>query len=197
MKAKIFILVISFFYFKVAHAQESVLYPDLKKQIDSLSELDKKASKDMVVAKKSNIDSLRLIFRKVTVNNTSIIKEIFNKYGFLNYDMIGKGGSANFWLMVQHADNDVPFQEAVLQKMKEQVLLKKANATNFAYLTDRVNINTGKPQIYGTQLTHKDGKVIPKNMIEPENVDNRRKEIGMGSLEDYLKLYKQMMTKPD
>ncbi len=111
--------------------------------------------------------------------------------------MVGKQASNNFWLMVQHADNDLLFQEAVLKKMKLQVDQKKADGANFAYLTDRVNINSGKPQIYGTQLSRTrdaNGRTIPKDMIDPQNVNKRRKEVGMESLEEYLDMVKEATT---
>jgi hypothetical protein len=192
MKIKILTLLLTFCVGISAYGQEIILYPALKKQVDSLALLDKIAGHNNMTNKERNRDSLNKVFRQITVSNTGIIKRIFEKYGFLDYDMLGKDGSNNFWLMVQHADNDLPFQKAVLTKMKIAVANKKANGQNFAYLTDRVNINSGNPQVYGTQMAYKpDGTPVPKNLADPDNVDKRRKEVGLQPLADYIKFINQ------
>jgi len=35
------------------------------------------------------------------------------QYGFPGYDLVGQKGSNSFWLIVQHCDKDVDFQEQV------------------------------------------------------------------------------------
>nr|WP_299033970.1 DUF6624 domain-containing protein [uncultured Tenacibaculum sp.] len=114
--------------------------------------------------------------------------EIFNKYGFVGFDVAGKEGSRNFWLIVQHLDFKPEFQEAVLKKMKTEVESKNANPENYAYLLDRVQLNTGKKQVYGTQVTYnwKVCQAYPKPLIDSINVNKRREEIGMEPLEVYL-----------
>ncbi|MCP4246955.1 MAG: hypothetical protein GY778_07885, partial [bacterium] len=60
-------------------------------------------------------------------------------------------------------------------------------AAALAYLTDRVLVQEGKPQRYGTQFFAKDG-VFKLNPIEDEAyVDARRKEVGLGPLAEYVK----------
>ena len=114
--------------------------------------------------------------------------EIYNKYGFVGYDLAGKEGSKNFWLLVQHLDFDPDFQEAVLKKMKIEVENKNANPENYAYLLDRVQLNMGEKQVYGTQVLYnwKVCQAYPKPLVDSVNVNKRRKEIGMELLGVYL-----------
>lgn len=114
--------------------------------------------------------------------------EIYNKYGFVGYDLAGKEGSKKFWLLVQHLDFDPDFQEAVLKKMKIEVENKNANPENYAYLLDRVQLNMGEKQVYGTQVLYnwKVCQAYPKPLIDSINVNKRRKEIGMELLGVYL-----------
>lgn len=116
------------------------------------------------------------------------LEEIFNTHGFVGFDLAGETGSQHFWLMVQHSDHAPEFQEKVLQKMKIAVHNKNAIASNYALLTDRVRVNTGKPQVYGTQVTYnfKTGQAYPKNLGDSLQVNERRKAIGIVSLEEYL-----------
>ncbi|RCS28046.1 hypothetical protein DUT90_01700 [Polaribacter sp. WD7] len=116
------------------------------------------------------------------------LEEIFVKYGFVGFDLAGEEGSRNFWLMVQHSDHNPDFQKEVLEKMKIQVEKQNAEASIYGLLVDRVNINTGKPQIYGTQVDYNFdlAQAFPKNLTDSVNVNERRKTIGLKPIEEYL-----------
>jgi len=119
------------------------------------------------------------------------LEEIFDEYGYPGYDLIGKEGSNNFWLMVQHSDKDLEFQSRVLEKLKIEVENKNADGRNFGLLTDRVKINSGENQIYGTQVRYNSiGQAYPKPLYDSINVNKRRTEVGLEPLEQYL----DMMT---
>lgn len=116
------------------------------------------------------------------------VVEIFDKYGFVGIDVAGEEGSQNFWLLVQHSDQNPLFQQKVLEKMEIEVKKNNANSYNYALLVDRVNINTGKKQIYGTQVSYnlENGQAIVKNLEDSLNVNKRRKAIGLEPIEKYL-----------
>ena len=118
------------------------------------------------------------------------LTRIFNKFGYLGYDRVGKESSHNYWLLIQHADNYPAFQDSVLLKMKIEANKGNASLTDYAYLTDRVKVNTGQLQIYGTQMKLNDTKTsyIIKPTIDPENLNERRKSVGLHPIEDYIKL---------
>jgi len=124
----------------------------------------------------------------VLLVNEIRIKSVFDRYGFPGYDLVGKTGSNNFWLIAQHCDKNVPFQKKVLKKMKAKLPSGNADPKNFAFLTDRVLINTGQKQSYGTQLTYNTDscQAIPKPLKDSLNVNRRRAEIGLEPIEDYL-----------
>lgn len=116
------------------------------------------------------------------------LKEIFAQKGFPGEDKVGKVGAKNFWLMVQHLDKWPDFQQQVLNSMQKQVAKQNASAQDFAYFTDRVRLNTGQKQIYGTQVTYNldSCQAIPRALENPEAVNQRRKSVGLDSLEKYL-----------
>jgi len=179
------LLLISAFTIK---AQEVIQFPALKKQIDSIPFIDKKAGQDVRYGKIEERDSLIKNVKEIFIRNTALAKQIFAEYGFPNYDKVGKEGEKNFFLCVQHSDHDLKFQQAVLKQMKKEVRRKKADPSSFAYLTDRVNINSGNSQISGTQLEYdKQKTAFPKNLKNPNKVNDRRKSIGLEPIEDYLK----------
>jgi hypothetical protein len=115
------------------------------------------------------------------------LEEIFNEYGYPGYNLVGKKGELNFWLITQHSDFDTSFQIQVLRKMKIEVENNNASPTNYGLLTDRVLINTGKNQLYGTQVTYNSqGQAYPKNLADSINVNKRRVEKGFEPIEEYL-----------
>jgi hypothetical protein len=118
------------------------------------------------------------------------IESMFNKYGFLGYNKVGKAGSNHFWLLVQHCDKYPEFQKKVLQLMDKEVKRGNADSNNYAYLYDRVKVNAGEKQLFGTQVTYETettGRAIPKiGLVDSINVDKLRKEYGLEPLKDYL-----------
>lgn len=124
----------------------------------------------------------------VFVANEQRLIAVINKYGFPGYDLVGEKGSNHFWLMVQHCDKDVSFQRRVLKAMKAELPKHNADPKNFAYLTDRVLVNTGHKQLYGTQLTYNTDscQAIPKPLQDSVNVNKRRLALGLETIESYL-----------
>lgn len=122
--------------------------------------------------------------------NYFFLKVIFMKFGSPNYDLVGKDGSHNFWLLIQHQDLHPQFQDSVLIKMKIEVDKNKANGIDYAYLLDRVKVNTGQLQVYGTQmkLNIDSTSYEPKPVIAPDKINERRKSVGLNSIEEYIEI---------
>lgn len=174
-----------------------------KKEIDKklIEELDRMVVIDQVASSipkgkyaMYNKESWQQFQDSVFTVNQQRLKEMFKKDGFLGYDIVGKKGSHNFWLLVQHCDSFPKFQNQVLLKMKEEVLKDNASAVNYAFLIDRVAINNGKKQVYGTQVAYnwKHCQAYPKKMIDSSNVNIRRNSIGLQPLETYLNEMSQL-----
>lgn len=115
-------------------------------------------------------------------------KELFEQFGYLGADLVGTEAADAFWLLVQHADRDTAFQERVAEAMKPVVARGDARPDNLAYLTDRVRTNTGRPQVYGTQITYErqSGRILPKPLENPTQVDARRAAVEMEPLWNYV-----------
>ena len=121
-----------------------------------------------------------------------IVEQMFYKYGFLGFDKVGKEGSNHFWLLVQHCDKYPEFQKRVLKAMEKEVKKDNADPNNYAYLYDRVKVNAGEKQLFGTQVTYETettGRAIPKiGLVDSANVDKLRREYTLEPLKDYLNM---------
>ena len=60
-----------------------------------------------------------------------------------------------------------------------------------AYLTDRVRLAYGQAQIYGTQVHLDDGRWQPRDLDDPDYVEDRRLAVGLEPLTEYLSWFDQ------
>jgi len=142
----------------------------------------RKNSNDSLLIKKVN-KKMKLIDNESAI----IVSKIIDKYGWLGNDKIGTEANQTLFLGIQHIDDTI-VQNKYLPVLKEAVKNGDAEPWHFAFLTDRILMNQGEKQIYGTQtIISKDPKlsyVVP--LQNPEKVDELRKEIGLDPLNDYL-----------
>ena len=119
--------------------------------------------------------------------NQGRIKSLYEKYGYLGYEQVGEEASSDFWISIQHADNDVPFQQEILAALKKEIEKGNADRAEYALLEDRVNVNLGQPQRFGSQLTYnEDGQAIPKiGLVDSANIERLRSEYDLDSFKEY------------
>lgn len=172
-----------------AFEEKSKENKELIKELEEIRKIDQIAS-DIARGEDKNLSEDQWKSKKDSLHkfNQKRIRELFNDYGFLGYDLVGKKGSQSFWLVVQHADNDPEFQNRVLEKMKIEVEKDNADPKNYGMLIDRVRINNGNKQLYGSQVQYnwKTCQAYPKKLEDSSNVNERRKAIGLKPLEIYL-----------
>jgi hypothetical protein len=66
-----------------------------------------------------------------------------------------------------------------------------------AMLTDRLEVKAGRPQIYGTQLSMKDGQWVFDPIADSAGVDARRKTMGLPPLAEYRRLVDSVTRVPE
>lgn len=118
-------------------------------------------------------------------DNTRWLRGVVDEHGWPTRRMVGDDGAAAAWLLVQHADHDPEFQRSCLDRMG---VLPDAGATpkHIAYLTDRVLLAEGQSQVYGTQMELANGTHRPRNLRDPATVDERRAEVGLRPIAEYI-----------
>lgn len=105
--------------------------------------------------------------------------------------MVGETGMSNIFFIIQHADGDKKWQRQQLPLIKKSVEKGDMDPQNYAYLYDRIKINTGEKQLYGTQFSHVDMKNKTLELApldDPEHLDVRRRNSGMMPIELYKKM---------
>ena len=120
-----------------------------------------------------------LVYIIDAVHNYRIWK-IINEHGFPSHKTVGMKAMRDFWLLIQHQDHDVALQEQCFEQCDFR-------PKEHAYLTDRVLVNKGKKQIYGTQFYQKGGTLVPRPILNSKDLCKRREKAGFEPFSKYQK----------
>ena len=154
----------------------------LARQIEQMALVDQEV-RGLARAMARNIENFLVYTTDGTHNQ--YIRNIIATYGYPTQNLIGKRAMKKFWLLVQHQDFDIDLQESCLKECNFE-------AYEHAHLTDRVLVNKGRKQIYGTQFMRSSNgtRLIPAPIESPSGAEKRRKNVGLKS----LKIYAQEMN---
>ncbi|MBJ7448745.1 MAG: hypothetical protein JHC93_00115 [Parachlamydiales bacterium] len=135
------------------------------------------------------------ILLNIDSEHLPILKSIVDDYGWPGYNLIGEDGADMFWLLIQHCDQDLEFQKKCLELLKNAVASQDAPKKHLAYLTDRVLVNSGEDQLYGTQATSDNGIVL-SSISDPDHLDERRRDMELCPIDEYLTLLNEVYLRP-
>jgi len=130
----------------------------------------------------------------VDERNRTRLKEVFDEFGFPTRKMVGKDAMYGIFLMLQHSDGDKEWQKLQLPHIERAVKNGDLQGQSYAYLYDRIKINGGEKQLYGSQFSNVDPVAKTVELADTEDLDNlnlRRREMGMMPIE----MYKRFMLK--
>lgn len=165
---------------------------DLFNELKLMCNKDQEARFQVINSQDLNEDLGEQIISQVDQENLPHLKNIIYQFGWPGFQLVGEEGAEYTWLLVQHCDQDLEFQKECLILLEEAVFKKDAPKKHLAYLMDRVLVNEGKEQIYGTQLKIINGLAIPFPIKESHELDERRQAMGLCPFSEYLMLIKEI-----
>jgi hypothetical protein len=130
-------------------------------------------------------DELAAEWQRVDEDNTRWLGDLVSARGWPGRTLVGEKGAGAAWLLAQHADHNPVQQRAFLDALRGAVDQGEASSAHLAYLEDRVRVNAGRPQLYGTQFTVTGGEFGPHPIEDPQRLDERRAEAGLEPFADY------------
>jgi hypothetical protein len=190
------ILLLSLVSIWAAHANVTAQYdPALARQITEMAREDQWARHLLDTIHKYNYSQTKeeivwdIIHATDKKHNQRVWKIINDIKSYPDIMLVGYDPACDFWLLVQHQDSDTVLQKEVLKYMKWAVDHKQAPEHQYAFLVDRVRLNTGQKQLYGTQYWLNKDKTayIPRPLEDSMNVNRRRAELEMMLIEDEIK----------
>ena len=120
--------------------------------------------------------------------NTAWLKAYVARWGWPTAEQVGGDNVESAFLIVQHAVHDTAFMRAMLPAIEQAHDRGELKGDAVAMLTDRVEVKARRPQIYGTQLSLKDGRLVLDPIADSASVDSRRQRLGLPPLAEYLRL---------
>ena len=118
-------------------------------------------------------------------SNAAALQEIIAVIGYPSIAKVGKEASDAAWLVIQHAVEQPEFMKNCLNLLQKAVDQNEADPKSLAYLSDRIAVFEGKPQLYGTQFDWDEhGELSPNLYDDLVKVNERRQAIGLNSLEE-------------
>ncbi|MBD0405405.1 DUF6624 domain-containing protein [Flammeovirga sp. EKP202] len=126
------------------------------------------------------------IYHENHLINEAKILAILDAQGWPSISHIGEQGNLTICNVLQHSGIEI--RKKYLPMMKQAVQDKNLSPRLLARAEDRLATDRGELQIYGGQIKYypqtKSFDVWP--IVDPENVDQRRAEIGLEPIADFL-----------
>ena len=174
--------------------QRSTLPPwddTLKAELLSRLAADQAARDRLVAAMNAGTAPDTALFKELMAidsSNALWLRGAVARHGWPERDAVGNDGARAAFLLVQHADHDTAFQAAMLPALDAAFRRGQAEGGSVALLTDRLAVARGEPQIYGSQTTTRDGRLVFEPIADSSGVDARRAQMGLPPLSDYMRV---------
>ncbi|KAF0182882.1 MAG: hypothetical protein IV086_01715 [Hyphomonadaceae bacterium] len=143
-------------------------------------------TRERLVRDGSLFDGYHPEMEAVHLENAALLDEAFRTIGWPGRHRVDDDGAAAAFLILQHAISRPDVQRLGLALMLEAIPLGDANMIDAAYLSDRIAVFEGRPQLYGTQFDWFDGALSPSPIEAPEQVEERRASVGLPPLADVI-----------
>jgi hypothetical protein len=174
---------------QISRVAQSELLPELRTEIAVRVAADQAVQRELSDHIQAGQPVGTAVARRDSVFNANLewMRLILAQHGWPGRRLVGDEGSHGAWLLLQHADRDSALQNTALHLLESAVRSGDASPRDLAYLTDRVRVAEGRPQIYGTQLEY-DGRgcASPKPSEEPAQLDARRASVGLEPVAQYV-----------
>jgi tetratricopeptide (TPR) repeat protein len=145
------------------------------------------------------VDSLWAKQMILDKQNQEFLRKIIQRDGWPGKKMVGYHGSNSAFLIAQHSDMDTTFQRECLNHIRKAFYKHDVNSADYAYIIDRIRINSNRPQLFGTQFYSvvEDGKKTLKlKPVEDEkHLNLRRRLFGLPPADQYLLNSQQRLLK--
>lgn len=117
---------------------------------------------------------------KIDSMNLSEVYKILDSCGWVGKEQVGDACDA-IWIVIQHSNLNI--QKKYLPLIQEATKKGDISRLKLAMLEDRINVWSGLPQKYGSQIIN--GSIAP--LLDTLRVDEWRKEVGLQPLSEYAK----------
>ncbi len=156
----------------------------LRAELVTMRDADQEVRRRWVKDQKN--EALKKEMAAVDARNVARLREILQNYGWPGKSLVGTDGAGAAWTIAQHGGH--LFLQQTVPLMKAAADKGELDWGLVATSIDRVLIGDGKKQLYGTQFDTEGDHCEPKNVADPAKLDERRKAVGLGPINEYAKM---------
>ncbi len=117
--------------------------------------------------------------------NEKRLVELLDQYGWPTASEVTEFAAAGAALIINHSNYEL--RSTYFPMLEDAFRKGEAQPLRYAKMRDRLLVEEGKEQLYGTQIKMNNLERKPYPIQDPVHVDKRRAEIGLGPLQPYLK----------
>jgi hypothetical protein len=163
--------------------KELLMDEPLRAELLEMERLDRSVRANLVERGELHTGGYHPEMQAIHQRHNARLRTILETHGWPGRSLVGEDGCRAAGFVVQHAILDLGLQRYGVALLREAVATREAEPFMLALLTDRVLMQEGQPQIYGTQyIGAKEGGVEPWPIANPETVDERRHAVGLPPL---------------
>lgn len=119
-------------------------------------------------------------------DNARQLRELIERFGWPNERLAGHDGAEAAWLIAQHSIAEPEFMRNCRAFLEKEVVSGTVPLWQYAYMDDRIRVFEGKPQRFGTQIELTPEGPTLCEVEDPESLDGRRQEAGLGPIAERL-----------
>lgn len=163
---------------------KNMIYPEIAKGITAMKDADL-ALREKLVQSGQLFEGYHPEMEQLHLAHARILEELIDRIGYPTIEKVGEVASEAAWLLILHAISRPEFMIKCRTLLEAAVSENKANLIHLAYLTDRIAVLSSQPQLYGTQFDwDEDGNLSPNRYDDLDEVNSRRKALGLNSLDE-------------
>ena len=193
-----FILITCLFFLLDCHGQnnQSPIIV-IKKELSEIYRTDQLYRKEMAKINPTDIKIVELVNKQDSIDATNLkrVTAILDSIGYPKRSIFGDSAGLATFFVIQHASQY--YQEKYLPLFEQAAKNNEIEWRTVVYMIDRVRLEKGQKQIYGTQIhplkDPKTGYLTDKAVIAPiedeKNVNERRAKVGLGTIEEEAKQF--------
>jgi len=157
----------------------------LNQQLNKLEDKTQERIQNNVANNKSSETILKTL-RTAREANTAELCSILKQYGWPTRDLVGDDGAKSMFFVLRNSATD-QLQRDLLPVIIAAVKKGEISKSSFATYIDRLRINVGLKQIFGTQATIRDSFLVLYPITDEQHIDARRKQYELPPLKIYLR----------
>jgi hypothetical protein len=172
-----------------ARGAAAVVPDSVRVELVQLGEQDQSAREEFTPEKMQDTVFLMTMMRGDSLR-TRRLRQIVDTYGWPTRTAVGPEAANAAFLILQHSPEH-DFRKSMVPLLEDLAQEGTMPASDVAMLVDRVLVQEGKRQRYGTQFSIEDGELVMDPVEDEEGLDERRRQMQLPPMEEYRRLLEE------